>query len=255
LTRDADTPTIASLTLGCGAGREAADMAASAFVGSGPPHRPRTNIYVDGFNFYYAAFHSARAALPPCLKWLDVRRLCQNALPRNEICRIRYFTAKVTSTASDPGRPARQEAYLQALRHVPGLTIHYGQFVVRQKYLKAVNPTPGQAKRPLVFVPEEKGSDVNLASYLILDACRGAYDVAVLVSNDSDLKEPVRLAREEIGKAVGVLRVDAEPRGCVFRDMVDFIRPLRRSHFENSQLPDVVSLSESAEVRRPVEWT
>ena len=127
MTSDADTPTIESLTLGCGAGREAADMAASAFVGSGPPHRPRTNVYVDGFNFYYAAFHSARAALPPCLKWLDVRRLCQNALPRNEICRIRYFTAKVRSTASDPGSgqtATRVRAGGEGLRREPGELSH-----------------------------------------------------------------------------------------------------------------------------------
>lgn len=255
MTRDAGIDIIESLTLGCGAGREAAITAASAFVDTVPVQCPRTNVYVDGFNFYYAAFHEARAALPQRLKWLDLRRLCENALPRNDIFRIHYFTAKVTSTASDPGRPARQEAYLRALRTVPDLTIHYGQFVVNQKYLKAVDPAEGQAKRPLVFVPEEKGSDVNLASHLIIDACRGAYDVAVVVSNDSDLKEPVRLVREEIGKAVGVLRVDAEPRGCVFHDMVDFIRPLRISHFENSQFPDVVRLPKSTEVRRPVEWT
>jgi len=184
-----------------------------------------------------------------------VKRLCENALSRNEIGRVRYFTAKVTSTPSDPGRPARQEAYLRALRTVQGVTIHYGHFVVNQKYLKAVDPGPGQAKRPLVFVPEEKGSDVNLASYLILDACRGDYDVAVVVSNDSDLKEPVRLVRQEFGKPVGVLRVNAEPRGCVFHDMVDFIRPLRVAHFENSQFPDILPLSDGARVSRPAEWT
>jgi len=255
LTKGSEIATIKPLTLGCGAGCEAAESAASAFLGPLPTQRPRTNVYVDGFNFYYAAFHEARAALPQHLKWLDWRRLCENALPRNEICSIRYFTAKVTSTPTDLGRPARREAYLRALRTVRDLTIHYGKFVVNQKYLKAVDPLAGQPKRPLVFVPEEKGSDVNLASYLVLDACRGAYDVAVVVSNDSDLKEPVRLVREEIGKAVGVLRVDAEPRGCVFHDMVDFIRPLRASHFENSQFPDVVRLPTSGEVRRPAEWT
>ncbi len=110
-----------------------------------------------------------------------MRRLCEKALPRNDIARIRYFTAKVSSTPSDPGRAARQESYLRALQTVRNLTIHYGQFVVNQKYLKAVDPADGQAKRPLVLVPEEKGSDVNLASHLILDGCRDAFDVAVVV--------------------------------------------------------------------------
>jgi hypothetical protein len=42
---------------------------------------------------------------------------------------------------------------------------------------------------------EEKGSDVNVASHLLLDALRGAVDAAVVISNDSDLKLPVREAR------------------------------------------------------------
>ncbi len=42
---------------------------------------------------------------------------------------------------------------------------------------------------------EEKGSDVNVASHLLLDVLRGAVDAAVVVSNDSDLKLPVREAR------------------------------------------------------------
>jgi uncharacterized LabA/DUF88 family protein len=211
-------------------------------------------VYVDGFNFYYAAFDSARGALPQAYKWLDLRRLCELALPANRATAIRYFAAKISATNSDPGKPARQESYLAALRTVPGLSIHLGHVVVNQKYLKAVAPAPGEAKRPLVYVPEEKGSDVNLASYLVLDACREELDVAVIVSNDSDLEEPVRIVREALGKTVGVLRVDAEPRRCVFAGQVDFIKPLRRAHFSGSQFPDAIVDSTGATIRRPSEW-
>ena len=220
-----------------------------------PGSAPRTVVYVDGFNFYYAAFDSARAALPVALKWLDLRRLCELALPKSRITAIRYFAAKVSATASDPGKPSRQAAYLAALRTVPDLTIHLGQLVVNQKYLKAVAPRPGEAKRPLVYVPEEKGSDVNLASYLVLDACLGDFDTAVVVSNDSDLKEPVRIVREILSRPVGVLRVDAEPRRCVFADLVDFIKPLRVTHFRSSQFPDEIVDGHGATIRRPNEWT
>ena len=41
--------------------------------------------------------------------------------------------------------------------------------------------------------PEEKGSDVNLATYLVADGFRDLYDTAVVVSNDSDLAEPLKL--------------------------------------------------------------
>jgi hypothetical protein len=37
---------------------------------------------------------------------------------------------------------------------------------------------------------EEKGSDVNLASHLLLDAFQNSFDVGAVLSNDSDLVEP-----------------------------------------------------------------
>lgn len=52
---------------------------------------------------------------------------------------------------------------------------------------------------------EEKGSDVNLASHLIHDGWSGQYDVAVLVSNDSDLEEPMRIVTQELRKPIGLV--------------------------------------------------
>lgn len=64
-----------------------------------------------------------------------------------------------------------------------------------------VTPT----KRVWVDKTEEKGSDVNLASHLLRDAFRGAFQVAVLITNDSDLAEPVRIVRQELNLPVGIL--------------------------------------------------
>ena len=52
---------------------------------------------------------------------------------------------------------------------------------------------------------EEKGSDVNLASYLLLDGFRSDCEATVVISNDSDLKVPIELARAELGLVVGVI--------------------------------------------------
>jgi hypothetical protein len=56
-----------------------------------------------------------------------------------------------------------------------------------------------------VIRTEEKGSDVNLASYLLLDGFRGDGESAVVISNDSDLKVPIELAQKELGLVVGVV--------------------------------------------------
>ena len=61
------------------------------------------------------------------------------------------------------------------------------------------------AKRIWVEKTEEKSSDVNITSHLVRDACFKRFDVAVLITNDSDLAEPVRIVREEFELPIGVL--------------------------------------------------
>jgi len=219
-----------------------------------PSRRPRTRVYIDGFNFYYSAYDRAGLAR---YKWLNVAEMCRAALPHNDIDLVRYFTAKVGATAADPAQPQRQQAYLQALQTLePSITFdeHFGHFVTNEKYLRLVKPPSVGSKRARVYVNEEKGSDVNLASYLLLDAFQDTYDVAVVISNDSDLLVPVRMVKRDLRRVVGVLRVDKDPRPCVFAGVADFIRPLREAHFVNNQFPDPVLGSHGREIRKPPEW-
>jgi hypothetical protein len=208
-------------------------------------------VYVDGFNFYYAAFRRGRFAP---YKWLDPVALCEAALPRNDIGLVRYFTAPLNASRGRAAQCARQETYLAALRTRPRRVIHYGDFVEHAKVQRLVHPQPRGSRTAEVWVPEEKGSDVNLASYLLLDSFRRECDVAVVISNDADLLEPVRIAREDLGQTVGVLRVEGGQRRCIFAGRVDFIRPLRRGHFAAAQLPAVVRGASGREYHRPAEW-
>jgi hypothetical protein len=50
---------------------------------------------------------------------------------------------------------------------------------------------------------EEKGTDVNVASHLLMDVLTGAVDGAMIISNDSDLRFPIEQARERV--PVGVV--------------------------------------------------
>ena len=60
-------------------------------------------------------------------------------------------------------------------------------------------------KRVWVDKTEEKGSDVNLASHLLHDGFKGLYDAAVIITNDSDLAEPIRMVREVLNLRIGIL--------------------------------------------------
>jgi hypothetical protein len=48
---------------------------------------------------------------------------------------------------------------------------------------------------------EEKGSDVNVASHLLVDVLTDRIDAAVVISNDSDLRFPVQFARASASRS------------------------------------------------------
>jgi hypothetical protein len=159
-----------------------------------------TNIYIDGFNLYYGALRNTP------YRWLNPETLCQLLLPKNTLGKIKYFTALVSARPSDPDQPVRQQLYLRALATLhPLVSIHLGHFLTHAvKMPLAV--TPGQPQTYVkVIKTEEKGSDVNLATHLLHDAHLGRFDIAVVISNDSDLLEPIKIVRNELHKQVGIL--------------------------------------------------
>jgi hypothetical protein len=157
----------------------------------------KTNAYIDGFNLYYGRLKHTQ------YKWLNIWKMCELALSSHTINHVHYFTARVSAREGDPDAPRRQETYLRALETLPHVSIHYGHFLVSTPYM-ARYPVPTQGPKTVqVIKTEEKGSDVNLATYLLLDAFAANCELRVVVSNDSDLKEPIRVMCHEMGRQVG----------------------------------------------------
>ena len=207
----------------------------------------RTFVYVDGFNLYN------RALFNTPYKWLNLRALSGALLnPENEILAIKYYTARV-SGRRDPDQPARQNAYLRALRSLPEVSVYFGNFLDKQIRRPLVNLLPGQPRFVVVYTTEEKGSDVNLASHLIWDGARSAYDVAVVLSKDTDLVEPMRIVREEMGKVCGLICPDQECPSTL-RAVASFVRHIRASVLAKSQFPPSVTLPNGSVASKPALW-
>jgi uncharacterized LabA/DUF88 family protein len=152
-----------------------------------------------------------------------VRKLCELLLPNNTVAEIKYFTARVSARPNDPDQPVRQQLYFRALGTLPGLAIHYGHFLTHEVTMPLA-PVPGRSQQyARVIKTEEKGSDVNLATHLLHDAHMGRFDVAVVVSNDSDLLEPIKIVRGQLGKKVGILNPQKNPSRALLPH-IDFIK-------------------------------
>ena len=163
-------------------------------------------FYIDGFNLYYRLKHTK-------YKWLNIKALVESLNFRDcEISKIRYFTAKVNPIKNDPNIGVRQNFYLQALETIPEIEIHFGQFrkrTVKGKLLAAGNPLHKKIVEISKF--EEKGSDVNIATFMLTDCFQEKFDVPILLSNDSDLTEPLKYIKITKKKPVGLISPTHSP--------------------------------------------
>jgi hypothetical protein len=184
--------------------------------------------------------------------------------------RVVYCTARIDS-AQNPDGYAEQDVYLKALVAAASVDhIEYGYYVNRTRVspLAVDERLPSGKTRPRVVraawpimvkdgngtnVPnalymarhlhtEEKGSDVNVASHLLVDVLTGAIDAAVVISNDSDLSLPLKQARTRVpvgvinphdGNTAGALRPGGVPGASEH-----WTRKLRASDVYSHQLPD-----------------
>lgn len=238
-------------------------------------NRVRTGIYVDALNFYYGALKGGPD------KWLDLEAFSKRLLPHDNIVCIRYFTAIVNSRPDDPRIPVRQETYLRALATLQTVSIHRGRFTtrVRTKVLAdafehfgslfsphfrpqflfslmwkdKVYRRTDTTTRVRVVVEEEKGSDVNLAAYLVNDAARKNIDKALVISNDSDLTDAIALARN-FDIQVGILNPHSGATSKHLRTAASFQLPFRRSILADSQFPVTVLDQRNREIHKPREW-
>jgi len=205
----------------------------------------KTFIYLDGFNFYYGAVKDTP------YKWLDFKKLFSNILSsHNQIVSIKYFTARVTGKL-DPNQPIRQETYLRGLQaYIPEIQIYYGHFLSHQVSAPLAHPSKNQ-RFEQVIKTEEKGSDVNLAIHLLNDAWLGLYDCAVVVSNDSDLAESMRLVKAQHNKVIGLILPSQRRPSKQLATYADFIKSVRKGTLAKSQLPNPIP---GTNIQKPKSW-
>lgn len=206
----------------------------------------KTNFYVDGFNLYYGAVKGTAH------KWLDLSALFGLMFRGNQINRIRYFTAPIIPRA-DPDQPQRQQMYIRALETIPNLSVHHGVFLMNRTMMALVNPPPGGPNTVEIWKTQEKGSDVNLATYLLLDAVDNDFEQAVVVSNDSDLVLPIQMVRQRFGLPVGVLNPHRRRPQAQLNAVASFYRPIRNGPLSASQFPAVLHDAHGA-ITKPASW-
>lgn len=214
--------------------------------GQATPEASRTNAYVDGFNLYYRLLRGN----PRDTKWLDPRALVRELLPGVLLGTVHYFTARIKSKGSTDSAPQRQQFYLRALEASPQIEVHEGYFQIN-KVKRQRTDLSGYVE---VWNPEEKGSDVNLASMLIRDAALGLCSRAVVISNDADLATPIKVAQDDFGVQVVLAFPTSKPSRVLMGAGPSQALRISVSAVRKSQLPAVVSDGTGGTIHKPAAW-
>jgi uncharacterized LabA/DUF88 family protein len=206
----------------------------------------RTIIYIDGFNFYY------RAVKNTPYKWLDLKSLFQKLLsPNNQAIEIKYFTALVSGKYNSQ-KPIKQQTYLRALKSItPEIKIFYGHFLTHEVYAPLADPSENRRAVKIIRT-EEKGSDVNIAVHLLNDAWLNNYDCGVVVSNDSDIAESMKLVKEHhSNKLLGLIIPGKGHPSKELMKHADFIKRIRHGILKTSQMPNPIP---HTNIYKPGNW-
>lgn len=202
----------------------------------------RVIAYVDGFNLYFGL----REAGLKRYYWLDVSALARNLLkPGQQLVATHYFTARIRGTGNNAPDRKRQSDYLEALDSV-GVYCHFGHYLQKTQRCHKCG-----ANWPYY---EEKMTDVNIATQLLLDACDDLFDVALVVSGDSDLSTPIqrvlkRFPNRRVVIAFPPKRFSAQLKNCASGALF-----IGEDKFRKSQLPNQITKPDGYVLVRPSTW-
>lgn len=204
----------------------------------------RVAVYIDGLNLYHGLLSKGFDRY----LWTDLRSLSKNLTrPGQLVCRVKYFTARFVHEGGRPGAIARQDRYLEALDSAGGVQVVEGKFLQRLVRCKSC----GEQWRTY----EEKMTDVNLGIELVSDAVDDLFDVAILVSGDSDLTGPIMKVLDRSPKTQVVVAFPPNRSSKSLKAAATAYFAIGRNALRDSQLPEFVNTRDGRGVRRPDEWS
>ena len=209
-----------------------------------------TIAYFDGLNLQHQLLR-----VNPKLMWLDPFRLAEIMLgDQHNVTQVNYYAARFYPS----DKADRQAAYFNALKTHPKVKIYYGEFKTQIRTVKLVDKI-GLPKYAEAYITEEKKTDVNLTCHLVRDAFLKLFEVAVVITNDTDFAEAIRIVTQEANLPVGILSpATLLPKARPHDDLVNvatFIKRIRKSHLRQAQFPPTILGADGTKITCPPEWS
>ena len=188
----------------------------------------RVVVYIDGFNLYYGlrtvGLHTSR--------WLDLVAMSEKLIrPNQRLSLVRYFTARVSGS-----RGERQRVYLDALYARGGIEIDYG--VIARHGSKW----------------EEKQTDSNIVRRVIEDAFDNRFEVAIIISGDSDLVPAIMHIKDRHPNKQAVVVFPPSRKSSHLGAVANGSYPIGKNLIRSCRLPNPVEDMEGRKLWAPKGW-
>lgn len=223
----------------------------------------RAIVYIDGLNLYHGIkelkrHDGTKAFNMHQLKWLDIEKLAEKLLKLAEarqyvlttqsLVVVKYFTARVTgynkSNNYSSKSKSRQNHYILALQgYCLKMELIEGRF--KNKDIKCLKCDTYSVH------PTEKETDVNIASHIIGDLYEDKFDVAYLISGDSDLVKPMKMVVGK-GKTMIVAFPPERATDQIKATATSYLK-ITKEILESCVLPNPLKVG-SKTFERPEEW-
>ena len=196
--------------------------------------------YVDGYNLY----HGLRAKGWKRFYWLNVSALARNLLqPAQTLVRTKYFTT-IVKQPEDKRR--RQSVFLEALQTLPAFNMYLGQFLEDSVTCRRCGHT--------YLTHHEKMTDVNISVELMADAFQNQFDVALLISADSDLVGPLQAVRRLFADKRIITAFPPARSSYALQQVAHATLHIGHNELAKSLLPQTIVNASGLALRRPERW-
>lgn len=200
-------------------------------------------VYFDGFNLFFGLKSKGWKQF----YWLDIHAVAHALLRLDQhLVGVKYFTSRVSTAHGDPTQARRQAIYLEALATLPVTSLYFGHYLSKSIQCHACG---AQWQKH-----DEKMTDVNIATELLVDAFQDRFDTALLVTADSDLAGPITRLRQLYPAKRVVVVFPPDRASKRLEQLASATLHLGRGVLSRAQLPDPVTKPDGFSLQRPASW-
>lgn len=216
--------------------------------------KKRAIIYIYGFNFYNGLIEKGLSKF----KWIDYFSLSQNITPVDyEPVLVRYFTTRIKG---DNEKHNRQQKFIISLEAHLGnkISCQYGRFQIFPSHCKHCKATPIYCENCSneYIKPNEKKTDVNIATMMMVDCIENKTECVLLVSGDSDYETVLIELHRIFPKIYRVIAFPPMRRNSRMFNNCELHFDIKKADIQASLLPNpVINPMNGKEYFMPLEWS